>query len=107
MLPALWFFCLWLPIIRALAQTDIPTTEPLYAVLGPEAPAILRVLIGSDHVVSLQPGDLADLIAQQSQQSQQSPDTLGALIVPDYWADESDLDVARQHGIKIVRVQRQ
>ncbi|MCC7451143.1 MAG: ABC transporter substrate-binding protein [Anaerolineae bacterium] len=71
--------------------------QPTYATLGPEAPAILRPLIGDSHVSPIQPGELAFLIKTRP---------IHALIVPDNWADTGDRDAARAAGLPVYMVQR-
>lgn len=70
---------------------------PIYATLGPEAPTILRTLIGDSRVIPIQPGELASLIQNRA---------IHALIVPDNWADTGDQDAARAAGIPVYTVQR-
>src|SRR5579859_3289760 len=89
--PPVLFSLLFTVIARASA------TPTLYATLGPEAPSILRVLIGDHGFVAVEPGHLAAMLKQHS---------ISTLIVPLDWADETDLDSARAAGLSIVNVQR-
>jgi ABC-type Fe3+-hydroxamate transport system substrate-binding protein len=98
MLLALYLLCLRLPVPTSVQANAAQTSQPIYAVLGPEAPAILRILVGNEHVIALQPGDLAAFAARQRPY---------VLIVPEQWAHERDLSLARQAGVKIVTVARQ
>ena len=92
-------------VMAVLAVMAVPTASrsagagtPVYATLGPEAPAILRVLVGDSRIVALQPGGLAEMLKDR---------TLAALVLPDDWANDSDLDAARAAGLTIVRLRRQ
>jgi hypothetical protein len=70
---------------------------PVFATLGPEAPPILSVLIGEQHIVEIQPGELANTVAHLP---------ISALILPEDWADDVDQKFARSHGIAVVTVRR-
>jgi ABC-type Fe3+-hydroxamate transport system substrate-binding protein len=72
----------------------------IYAVLGPEATPILRVLVGNQddiRIVNLQPGGLTTTLAQTR---------VDALILPEDWADDSDLGTARAANVPIVTLKR-
>ncbi len=93
-------FRLWLIILITVSPLrTFPSQQnlPIYATLGPEAPAILRALIGDSRVIPIQPGELASLIKSRP---------IHALIVPDNWADTGDLNTARTAGVAIYTVQR-
>src|SRR5690349_7630078 len=75
----------------------LQTAGMLYATLGPEAPSILRVMIGEQGFIAVEPGHLSDALKQYH---------ITALIVPVDWADQSDLDTARSVGLPIVNMQR-
>ena len=68
---------------------------PLYAVLGPEAPAILHILIGDSQFLVIQPETLATALKQHA---------ISVFILPQDWADDADLKVAQAAGIKVVYV---
>src|SRR5712692_8968982 len=82
-------------LFTMIAHASAPPT--LYATLGPEAPSILRVLIGDPGFVAVEPGHLADVLKKH---------IISTLIVPLDWADETDLDTARAADLTIVNVQR-
>jgi len=92
-------FSLWLMVlmISPFQSSILLQDQPTYATLGPEAPAILRALIGDSRVIPIQPGELASLIKSHP---------IHALIVPDNWADTGDQDAARAAGIPVYTVQR-
>ncbi|MEP7285562.1 MAG: ABC transporter substrate-binding protein [Chloroflexota bacterium] len=73
------------------------TQSDVYATLGPEAPAILRVLVGQSHVVTLQAGDLSNALQTQ---------TFTALVVSQDWVNDDDLKAAQRAGVRVVIVQR-
>ena len=73
------------------------TDTPFYAVLGPEAPAILHILIGDAQLLVIQPETLAIALKQHN---------VGVFILPQDWADDADLKAAQAAGIKLVYVQR-
>src|SRR5258708_30380766 len=98
MLLALFLLYLRLPVPTLVHADPTQTSQPLYAVLGPEAPAILHVLVGSEHLIVLQPGDLATLSARHWP---------AALIVPEQWADERVLTLARPARAEVVTLLRQ
>jgi ABC-type Fe3+-hydroxamate transport system substrate-binding protein len=92
-------------VLAMFAAFAVPTPSrsagaavPVYATLGPEAPAILRVLVGDSRIVALQPGGLAEALKDR---------TLAALVLPEDWADDADLHAARAAGLTIVRLRRQ
>src|SRR5262245_53340111 len=90
--PAL-FFLLLVALVRL-------TSAHHYATLGPEATGLLRVLIsdrGDVQIIRLEPGGLADALAQSE---------IDALILPQDWADEADLQTARRAGIAVITLQR-
>src|SRR5258708_32162771 len=66
-IPPVLFSLLFTLITRASAPSI------LYATLGPEAPSILRVLIGDPGFVAVEPGHLADVLKQRA---------ISTLIVP-------------------------
>ncbi len=70
---------------------------PVYLTLGPEAPAILRALIGEQRFITVQPGQLADTLHEY---------TASALIVSEDWSASDDLDTARSAGLQIVTLKR-
>src|SRR6266851_8697873 len=82
-------------LFTMITHASAPPT--LYATLVPEAPSILHVLIGDPGFVAVEPGHLADVLQQH---------TISTLIVPQDWADETDLDTAHAAGLTIVNVQR-
>jgi iron complex transport system substrate-binding protein len=84
-------------IISPFQTFILRQNQPTYATLGPEAPAILRTLIGDSRVIPIQPGELISLIKTRP---------IHALIVPDNWADTGDRDAARAAGIPVYTVQR-
>ena len=71
--------------------------SPLYAVLGPEAPSILRVLIDDSHILVIQPGTLNIVLKEH---------LITAYILPQDWADDGDLKAAQAAHVQIVYVQR-
>ena len=89
---------LLLPLPRGLlaARAD-PPPDAVCATLGPEAHSILRVLVGRDRVVPIQPGDLA-----RTRQTR----PIAALILSEDWSNDADLDAARAAGIAVVQVKR-
>ncbi len=94
----------WLLIVVALAVTLgafsgslAQTRQSVYAVLGPEANSILNVLVGHQHVVTIQPGGLANLLRKQA---------IDTLVLPEDWGDDTDFRVARAAGIAIYSVRR-
>src|SRR5258708_5393953 len=91
--PAL--FILTLSFRLAFGQT--PTPPPIYATIGPEAPAILRVLVGAASVISVQAGSFADVLREHD---------IAALVIPEEWAGTTELDAAITAGIKVVRLKR-
>jgi hypothetical protein len=78
---------------RSRAQTD----QPIYAVLGPEAYGILRVLVGDRRVVAIQPGGLSDLLRRQ---------TIETLVLPEDWGSDTDLKVACAAGVAVFTMRR-
>src|SRR5258708_28511668 len=92
--PALFILALF-NLAPAFGQT--PPTPPIYATIGPEAPAILRVLVGDARVVSLPTGNFADVLRQHA---------VAALVVPEEWAGGADLNAARIGQIKVIRLKR-
>jgi ABC-type Fe3+-hydroxamate transport system substrate-binding protein len=95
LLPALSpLLLLWL----ALSQpTQVQADRAVYATLGPEAPAILRVLLGDQQIVQVGPGGLADVLNRRR---------VEALILPEDWPNEADLGAAEAAEIRVVRVRR-
>ncbi len=84
-------------ILVLFSSTRLQATALIYATLGPEAPSILRVLIGGDHVAPLQPGELDALIKQRQ---------IDGLILPIDWAGGTDLETARASGISVTLIRR-
>jgi hypothetical protein len=82
---------------ETLSHSQLTDPTPLYAVLGPEAPPILRVLIGESRIVVVRPGMLDAVLREPHIQ---------ALILPQDWADENDLKIAQTDGVRIVTLQR-
>ncbi len=78
--------------------TFLQQHQPVYAVLGPEAEPILRVLVGEQQVISIQPGELSSLISRRP---------IAALVLPEEWSAVSDVKVAEASAIPVLRVHRQ
>jgi ABC-type Fe3+-hydroxamate transport system substrate-binding protein len=95
-------FVLALVMVAAFAAPSAARSAeagaPVYAVLGPEAPAILRVLVGDSRIVMIRPGGLADALKDHA---------LAAFVSSEDWANASDLDAARAAGLIVVTVGRQ
>ncbi len=86
-------------ILLAAAAFQLPGPgAPVYATLGPEAPAILRVLVGDSRIIAIQPGDLATVAAQRH---------VGAFVLPEDWSGGEDLVAAQQARIPVIRLKRQ
>jgi ABC-type Fe3+-hydroxamate transport system substrate-binding protein len=86
------------PQVSSRSAVSSPDSETsLYAVLGPEAPSILRVLIGDSNILVIQPGTLDAAIKQHP---------IGAFVLSEDWADASDLKTAQAAHIRIMYVQR-
>lgn len=88
------------PVLFGLLFALIPRMQApraYYATLGPEAPSILRVLIGAQAFVEVEPGHLAEALKQHH---------ITTLIAPVDWADETDLNTAHAAGLTVVSVQR-
>ncbi len=84
---------LWSGLLPLVARA----ASPVYATLGPEAPSILRVLVGPERVVPIQPGSLAHVIQTRA---------ITALILSEDWSNDADLDAAQSAGIPVVPVRR-
>src|SRR4051812_27148816 len=76
---------------------DVKGDVALYVTLGPEAPTILRMLIGDDHVMPVTAARLADVLPDRS---------ITAVIVPEEWLDESQLEMVRASGDQLVLIKR-
>src|SRR5689334_21661684 len=74
-------------------RAELRLVDPTFAVLGPEAPAILHILIGEAHYIVVQPGMLDCVLHEQHIQ---------VLIIPQDWAYENDLKIAQASGVRIV-----
>lgn len=88
---------LFMVLVAALFRVS---SSQIYVTLGPEAPAILRVLLAdtpNQQIITIQPGGLATVLAQQQ---------IDALIVPEDWASAVDVETARSAGIRVVEVKR-
>src|SRR5258708_19412600 len=92
--PALFILALF-NLAPAFGQP--PPTPAIYATIGPEAPAILRVLVGDARVVTVPTGNFADVLGQYA----------GAgLVVPEEGEGGEDLDGGHIAEVKVIRVKR-
>lgn len=78
-------------------ERPVRQTPLRYAALGPEAPAILRVLIGEDRILRLQPGELAEALNREH---------VAAFILTEDLADSDDLKAAKAAGLPVVMLKR-
>jgi ABC-type Fe3+-hydroxamate transport system substrate-binding protein len=88
------FLCI---AIIFLSPGHTQANAPLYMTLGPEAPAILRMLISEDQVLPVTAMHLAGILQDRS---------ITAVIVPEEWLDDSQLAMVRASGVQLVLIKR-